>query len=308
MSDLPAPEESEEEERPEDLSGRRRVKVRKRRSRQKKTVIKKKSPEWDRKGEGKAVGKESRWIVVGGLVLFVALGMAWWWFARHSAAPSETSAPLSKGAVPPPIFSENPGLVALRFGKAATVAERLKFVRNPGEVRARLGSYPEEALSEPVLRTNALKGKRRDSVINASFVAILENGERRLLSVVPTPEGPKVDWDAYARFSTATWDEILAGKAESAEVRVTIRKSGYYNFTFRDDKKWQAFEISAPELEDPVYLYTPKRSNVAVAARSSTGGNQAARVIVRISRDPAGIPRRQFLLDEFVADGWVKPD
>lgn len=138
--------------------------------------------------------------------------------------------------------------VAQAFLKEADPTKRLKWVRNAEEVKARLAEYPEEArvgLGE-IQKVLGHQGDGANPV--TAFVVAFPSGNVRLLEVVGTPDGPRVDWDAYARYCTASWEDLLSGKAEKALVRVFCEPSSERPEPFGDQRRWTCFRLSSPEL------------------------------------------------------------
>jgi hypothetical protein len=71
----------------------------------------------------------------------------------------------------------------------------------------------------------------------------------RLLEVVTEGgDGPKVDWDAYARHGSASWEDLSSGKARRATVRVFCEPSSERPAPFGDQSKWTCFRMSSPDL------------------------------------------------------------
>jgi hypothetical protein len=69
-----------------------------------------------------------------------------------------------------------------------------------------------------------------------------------LLELVGTPEEPRVDWDAFARYGTANWDDLWSGKAQPAVVRAFCEPSTGRPEPFEDQGKWTSFRMSGPDM------------------------------------------------------------
>ncbi|MCH7225820.1 hypothetical protein MLD59_06725 [Verrucomicrobiaceae bacterium E54] len=134
--------------------------------------------------------------------------------------------------------------VAQAFLAGSGMEERLRWVRNAEEVRNRVADYPSAARSE-VGEIEKMIGHGGGTT---AFAVALPSGEVRLLEVVDTPEGPRVDWDAYARHGTATWEDLWSGKAERAVVRVFCEPSTEYPEPFDDWERWTTFRLSSPDM------------------------------------------------------------
>lgn len=138
--------------------------------------------------------------------------------------------------------------VARAFLKETDPTKRLEWVRNAEEVKARLAEYPEEAragLGE-IQKVLGHQGDGANKI--TAFVVAFPSGSVRLLEVTATPDGPRVDWDAYARYGTASWEDIWADKAETAVVRVFCEPSSERPEPFADQGRWTGFRLSSPEL------------------------------------------------------------
>lgn len=138
--------------------------------------------------------------------------------------------------------------VARAFLNESDPAKRLQWVRNAEEVKERLAEYPEEARAGvgEIQRVLGHQGEGANPV--TAFVVAFPSGNVRLLEVVGTADGPRVDWDAYARYGTASWEDLLSGKAEQALVRVFCEPSSERPEPFGDQGRWTCFRLSSPDL------------------------------------------------------------
>ncbi len=145
------------------------------------------------------------------------------------------------------------GLEAAEVLAKAFLAEtdpekRLAWVRNAEQVKARLADFPEEARSAAGEIEKTLGHQVDGGRSVTGFVVEFPTGNLRLLEVVGTPDGPRVDWDAYARHCSASWDDLWSGEAKRAVVRVFCEPSTERPEPFEDQGKWTCFRMSGPEL------------------------------------------------------------
>jgi hypothetical protein len=138
--------------------------------------------------------------------------------------------------------------VASSFLSEADPEKRLKWVRNAEEIRTRLSKFSEEAGSAAGEIDRVLGHKVDGGRTMTGFVVAFPTGNLRLLEVVGTPDGPRVDWDAYALYGTATWEDLISGKAERAVVRVFCEPSTERPEPFGDQEKWTGYRMSSPDL------------------------------------------------------------
>lgn len=204
------------------------------------------------------------------------------------------------------VFTADPAELAKAFANASGAEARTRFVRDT----SRLSEYPAQAIDEiPIKITRIATGNDGESLY-PQYKATFAESPPRLIAVVPTPAGPRVDWDCYARYSSAPWEKILAGEAGEAEVRVTVKEEAYYNFAFRDDSKWVSYEIASLELDASLYGYAEKGGETDIALRSALAQNpkKGSRMILELAKSDEGLPHRQFLIKRMFCQGWVKPE
>ncbi len=138
--------------------------------------------------------------------------------------------------------------VARAFVAETDPAKRLQWVRNADEVKTRLAEYSDEARSE-VGEIEKILGHQSDGGRSVTgFVVAFPSENLRLLELVGTPDGPRVDWDAYARHGTASWEDLWSGKAKQAVMRVFCEPSTERPQPFEDQEKWTCFRLSSPDL------------------------------------------------------------
>jgi hypothetical protein len=139
-------------------------------------------------------------------------------------------------------------VVARAFLAEADPAKRLQWVRNAEEVKSRLAEYPDEARTG-MGEIESVVGHRVDDQRPVSaFVVEFPSGNLRLLEVVGTAEGPRVDWDAYARYGTADWSGLWSGTAGRALVRVFCEPATERPEPFEDQARWTCFRMSSPDM------------------------------------------------------------
>ena len=230
---------------------------------------------------------------------------------REAAAPSRkevTPVPKEKledlSEVETKLFSSDPKGVATSFAYAKTVGERLEHVLDASNVEA----YPEQARTAIPTRITAFGMGNAGDVRYAQYKALFSDGGLRLIAVVPTEGGPKVDWDCYARFGTAEWPDILEGEVDKAEVRVLVRPSAYYNYSFSDDKEWAAYEISSPDFDGSIFAYVHRDEDdgIALGGIFSRSNGKPVRLIVELTKSAEGLSHRQFVISDLGNVGWVK--
>jgi len=126
--------------------------------------------------------------------------------------------------------------------------ERLRRVRDGDDVLFRMDAYSKEAREAPGEIEKMIGHLSEGGRTVTAFAVTMPSGDVRLLEVVETEKGPKVDWDAYARYGTASWEDLLSGKAERAVVRVFCEPSSERPEPFGNQAEWTCFRLSSPDL------------------------------------------------------------
>lgn len=220
---------------------------------------------------------------------------------RHATVivPDVTSDQISEGI-------EAAEAVARAFLAETEPAKRLQWVRNEEEVSGRLAEYPEEARSltgeiESVLGHGVDEGR---SV--TGFVIVFPSGNLRLMEVLGTPEGPRVDWDAYARHGSASWQDLWSGRAQRAVVRVFCEPSTEHPEPFDDREKWTCFRLSSPDLTQPLLGFADTGSVREAAMKQAVldSPNYRQRFTLEIVRHQ-GQDEPLFEIVRCLAVGWM---
>jgi hypothetical protein len=182
-------------------------------------------------------------ITLGSIVLAVFLAVVWVLANPGGSAISSYPAAV-EGNDGIRAGMESAEEVARAFLAEADPGKRLRWVRDAEAVRGRLTDYPSAALSEPG-EIDKIIGHNESAT---AFAVKLPSDEIRLLEVVETPDGPRVDWDAYARHGTASWEDLWSGEAQRAVVRVFCEPSTEKPEPFDDPARWTGFRLGSPDM------------------------------------------------------------
>jgi len=192
------------------------------------------------------------------------------------------------------------------FLKEADPTKRLKWVRNAEEVKARLAEYPEEARAGVGAIQEMLGHLGEGANPVTAFVVAFPSGSVRLLEVFGTSEGPRVDWDAYARYGTASWEDLFSGKAERAVVRVFCEPSSERPEPFEDQSNWTGFRLSSPDLPQAALAFAEvgsvREKNMKHLILGSP--NYRQRFVLEIVRHQ-GKDEPLFEIKRCMAVGWI---
>lgn len=199
---------------------------------------------------GETTGSESRslvlWLMGGCLLLLAGSALGLWFLRFKEGSEAVRSIPVASDEIRAGLDAAE--AVARAFLAETDPAKRLQWVRNADAVDMRLAEYPDDARREIGQIEKVLGHQMDGGRAVTGFVVAFPSGNLRLLEVVGTPDGPKVDWDAYARYGTASWEDLWSGKAPRAVVRVFCEPATEAQEPFADREKWTAFRLSSPDL------------------------------------------------------------
>ena len=198
--------------------------------------------------------------------------------------------------------------LAHAFIEETNVEKRLSYALNPEGVRGHLTSYTEQARSHPAQELKAMGHSEHGGRAVSSFAVKFADGSFRMLSIVQTDDGTKVDWDSYARYCSASWEDLFSGGAEEAEVRVFARPGDYYVGHFRDRGQWTCFKLETPDCDRSIYAYAPAGSDLSkrMQAYVMKSRNFRQHMTLKIRTEAESGKEGQFVIEELLAMGWVK--
>jgi hypothetical protein len=200
--------------------------------------------------------------------------------------------------------------MAEAFLSALSVKERLALVRNPDEVLSWLSEAAEEVLAHPIvfrdLRAMGLASASGEARFHR-FAVQMADGGMRMLCVVQTPRGPLVDYEAFARYGTARWGDLLEG-AVGEEIRVMARTGTYYQYQFGDETEWAAFDLTSPDWPGSLTGYARRDSPSAGTLAAIVGKETKQRVTLKVRPEGESYLKRQVVIEKVIASGWVRTE
>jgi hypothetical protein len=242
-------------------------------------------------------------MLVMALVTFVGL----WALGRgHSGRPAASSAAIPQAQPLEKWQGPVPAVIADRFTKARTHEQRLELVRNPDEVGPAMKRFFESGpgASERVIGTVPLPHASSGDLLFESFSIQIDNAPDRLLCVSVDPGGARVDFKCYARFGSVPWQDLLSGKAETAEeLRVVLQEGGFYLREFADESRWVHFRATSPDLDETLDFYLDRGSPRAAELLEKKSSRFRATVGVR-SLNGSGT-KRQFEMVDIKSLDWL---
>jgi hypothetical protein len=198
--------------------------------------------------------------------------------------------------------------LALTFLAESDPEQRLQWVRHPDQVREHMAQWSESVLRQPGEIERMLGHSDAGDRLVTCFVVKQPDGGVRLLEVVDKGDGPRVDWDAYARHCSADWPAIIEGRVERAEVRVSASPGTYHNPPFADVNEWTCFQLTSPDLPGRIHAYARKGTLREARMRAIILGSPKYRqhMTLRIVRREGPDGESLFEIERALAIGWVR--
>ncbi len=199
-----------------------------------------------------------------------------------------------------------PAELAERFTSSIPPEEKVPLVINPGEIEEEVLKFFREGAGsrEVVKEVSEPVGFATARGVYEGFKIDFENAPPRVLCVLITEEGGKVDFKSYARWNSVPWKKIVAGEAERVdELRVKVDPGNYYNGDHSDDGKWFHLIASTDGEEETLDLYV-KRGGLAerILKDMLRIGKNAVTITVKVVDGPGSKPVLE--LEKLVALGW----
>ena len=202
------------------------------------------------------------------------------------------------------------GAVISEFLSAPTFQDRLTFARDPERVGPLMERYyqtvPEGAIKfrEP---ENGWTMQPFDSFLLATVVT---DEYKQLPIAVERQEdgGFLVDWESFVGYSEIPWEEFMVDlPPRPFLVRAQVSVGDYFNYGF-EDTEWFCVCLQDRRLEHTAYGYIEQGSQLGKDIFKILDSQRMAHLTLKLSAPGDGKASNQFLITEFVANGWVFPN
>ncbi len=199
------------------------------------------------------------------------------------------------------VTERDPEKIATRFRMGATTpAEVVDFLKT------------EEARDGPVDHYDWLSSMDSDGLLMEGVLVVYKGKEKpveRLAFLTPDEKGDwKVDFAAYARTVSPSWNELLEKGADHGIVRIFLGRDVYYNGPFSDENLWTCYGMASPDMDVLLRGYCKVGSPQAEAlVRLFSDERRVSRATLELQRVKDG-GERQFEITKLLAQDWVLPD
>lgn len=281
-------------------------------------------PSWEQGEHGRAAGEsfeESRrlgWWLGGGGVALVAIVVALvFWLRREPAnvpAPSAgAAAPVRRTPSEPTGLSDLELIrqaepLARNFLSAKSVEECLPLVREPARAEARMRRFYPDGVISPVGLGEFLPEEVMEREGPIATIQLRDGKfEPRMISFVETPQGLKIDWEAWVGWGPLGWKEFSQQRSKQPTLfRVILEAVDYYNFDFADENHWACYRLSSWDGEHVLYGYVERGSALDGKLKPAPEvGRVQATVMLRFPDQPS--TANQVLIDNWLGNCWSIP-
>ena len=247
----------------------------------------------------------------GMVILATTLTALVWYFLRKpdkAAAAGAGTEPGEKwqGAVP--------GEALDGFIKATTHAERMRWVRSPELVEPLVtafyttgpGSREKVSLTASIPPPALDPGQPAYEI--ARYAVLMEDNSKRLVSIVTTPDGARVDFHAYSRHASVPWPNLLEGRAPGAVVRLFISSGRFHAVPFASETDWLALTGVCPDVPADLLLYARRGTPECAALEAILTdplNTVAQRVTLTIGPVQESWRQHMFQVTAFHAREWL---
>lgn len=145
----------------------------------------------------------------------------------------------------------------------------------------------------------------RDGTTYIRLRAILESGSFRMILMRRDPTGPKIDFDAYSRRGSHSWNDLLSGEsAEASEIRLGLRPDNFYLGEFGDDTIWQSFRGFTPDHEEQISLYI-RRDQMPASLQEIVERNLTTKAVISLNSIRESHQKKQFEVNKAHQFNWL---
>ena len=139
---------------------------------------------------------------------------------------------------------------------------------------------------------------------------VLNDGTQKFAAVLPTPNGPRVDWASFVALGDLDWEQMREVRPlRPVLMRVQAQRASHYTGPFRDQAKLLSVRlVSAADADAaPVFGYVPLDTDLGKQLGEWLGADAAAWVplTVKVCYPEGTISPDQVWITEVVVPGWV---
>jgi len=205
------------------------------------------------------------------------------------------------------------------FSRAATVIDRLPYVRDAERAKSRMRRFYGRVGSDapmPPLDASSYQEFDKAGLRFASIQSVSGTSGRKLWLEISANGGLALDWESavgYGEYDIVSFESVPPPR--SVAMRVLVRPSDYYNYEFSDANSLVSYQLTDLAGRAEIYGYAIRGGAVAVELEKlhpigAAAGASAYINCTLILRSGAQGGRKgpaQLWIDGVVAIGWLVP-
>lgn len=191
------------------------------------------------------------------------------------------------------------------YMQASTIDEKLRYVRQPEAMKARMESYYSRypLKAEKVGVVTDYKPLALENTLFWSVVASVEvtRGEGLLVEQLSDNE-VKIDWESHVNYQPMAWDQYATEQPTKAMAfRVTVEPTIRYLAEFSDEARWVCYQLQAKNSEAFLYGYVQRNSqeHALIQQRISNGGTN---MILRLQFAKAMKAKNSLVINKVISN------
>lgn len=192
---------------------------------------------------------------------------------------------------------------------AKTVDEMLPYVHPSENIREKMIKfYGGESVSQSPFKELNFANNISDYPGFLTFNSTSKDYSKKSGILRYSEEKILLDWESYVAYSEMTWDELAEKRpTDPVKLRVTARRTQFYNDDFIDENKWQAVSLSSPNEDEPIYGYVLKGS-ATIQRLFNFGLSDKRNYILEVHFPENAKAGNQVVIKRILEEGWIAID
>jgi hypothetical protein len=201
------------------------------------------------------------------------------------------------------------------YFSADQIDQRLSYVRQPERVRLLMEKYYQD---HP-MKTGEFRQFEKYSALDIEKVPFvyakvrLQNEESHDVLLEQMNDGSfRLDWESHIHYQPITWDDFVRQRpAEPMVMRVAIKPDSFYAYEFRDNQKYDCYQLTARNSNEYIFGYVVKGSELSIQLRQffmhtrRLSELNAEPMILQLRFPQDGASKNCVYIDRLMAPRWV---
>lgn len=201
------------------------------------------------------------------------------------------------------------------YFSADQIEQKLSYVRQPERVERLIEKYHQDHPME----SGEFRQFEKYSALDIEKVPFvyakvrLQNGESHDVLLEQMDDGSfRLDWESHVHYQPISWDEFVRQRpAEPMVMRVAIKPDSFYAYEFRDNQKYDCYQLRAQNSDEYIFGYVVKGSELSIKLRQffmrvkRVSELKAEPMILQLRFPQEGTSRNCVYIDRLMAPRWV---